>query len=562
MAPFNQQKRRRTGKAAIPSSSFSSQQNKPRLEWQVWSDELNEWLDRTQERGLHSSRNPRMVNPPTWEPSPNIVVPLMSHQKEWLYWALNQEGSDIKGGILADDMGMGKTIEAISLVLTSRDLSLRSGASSSTSPALKTTLVVCPTAALMQWAKEITKCTKTRTATVFLYHGAHREEHNADFRKYDFVLTTYRTLLNDYSNHIMPPKKKQRPAPDGMSLLHLVKWKRIILDEAHDVKNRQTVRAKAVCSLDSEYKWAISGTPLQNKLGDIYSLIRFLQVFPYSYYFCKNCDCRELDYGSLEDCTTCEHSKEDHFSWWNEHIADPILQKSNEVSSKRAMILLSKFVLQSVLLRRTKEDRASEVVLPQKHVIVRRDTLDERENNFYSALEAAIRSEYDSYVRAGTVKRNYSRIFILLLRLRQRAEIGNMMERDASAKGIVFSQFVDFLDLIEFSLSQSGIKTEKYTGDMLEEKRWKAIETFTIDANCKILLVSLMAGGVALNLTAASHVFLMDPWWNPAVDKQAQDRVHRIGQHKDVRVIRFIMKDTIEERILKLQEKKELLFQG
>ncbi|KAJ4783295.1 hypothetical protein LUZ62_034541 [Rhynchospora pubera] len=519
---FHQQKRRRTGKAVTPSPSFSYQQKKlPQLEWQYWSDELNEWLDKTQERGLHSSRNRRMVNPPTWEPSPNIVVPLMSHQKEWLYWALNQEGSDIKGGILADDMGMGKTIEAISLVLTSRDLHLRSGASSSTSPVtLKTTLVICPMAALMQWVSEITKCTRTGTAKVFVYHGPHREEGNVDFRKYDFVLTTYRTVKDDYTNHIMPPKRicnycrrsfgsdrelqshqrnkcvlfasktkkaehkrrKQRPAPDGMSLLHLVRWKRIILDEAHYIKNRQTVSAKAVCSLDSEYKWAISGTPLQNKLGDFYSLIRFLRVFPYSYYFCKNCDCRELDYGRLHDLS---------------------------------------------------------------------DTLDERESCFYSALEAAIRSEYNLYACLSLKDSKPVVLYAadhpnLIIYSKKpelpngiiedyRAEIGNMMERDASMKGIVFSQFVDFLDLIEFSLSQSGIKTEKYIGGMSKEKRLKVIETFITDANCKILLVSLMAGGVALNLTAASHVFLMDPWWNPAVDKQAQDRVHRIGQHEDVR---------------------------
>lgn len=143
-----------------------------------------------------------------------------------------------------------------------------------------------------------------------------------------------------------------------------------------------------------------------------------------------------------------------------------------------------------------------------------------------------------------------------------REEIRFMVERDGSAKGIVFSQFSSFLDLIHYSLIKSGVNCVQLDGSMTMGARDAAITKFTEDPNCRIFLMSLKAGGVALNLTAASHVFLMDPWWNPAVERQAQDRIHRIGQYKPIRIVRFIIENTIEERILKLQEKKELVFEG
>ncbi|WMV38999.1 hypothetical protein MTR67_032384 [Solanum verrucosum] len=141
-------------------------------------------------------------------------------------------------------------------------------------------------------------------------------------------------------------------------------------------------------------------------------------------------------------------------------------------------------------------------------------------------------------------------------------EISDMFETDGSAKGIVFSQFTSFLDLIEYSLNLCGINCVQLVGSMSIAARDAALKRFTEDANCKILLMSLKAGGVAVNLTVASHVFIMDPWWNPAVEQQAQDRVHRIGQYKPVKIVRFVIENTIEERILELQEKKKLLFEG
>jgi len=143
-----------------------------------------------------------------------------------------------------------------------------------------------------------------------------------------------------------------------------------------------------------------------------------------------------------------------------------------------------------------------------------------------------------------------------------REEVRNMIERDGSAKGIVFSQFTSFLDLIQFSLEKSGIKCVQLNGAMNITEKGRAIDTFTNDPDCRIFLMSLKAGGVALNLTVASHVFLMDPWWNPAVESQAQDRIHRIGQFKPIKSTRFVIKDTVEERILQLQEKKQLVFEG
>ncbi|GJP60729.1 hypothetical protein CLOP_g17955, partial [Closterium sp. NIES-67] len=143
-----------------------------------------------------------------------------------------------------------------------------------------------------------------------------------------------------------------------------------------------------------------------------------------------------------------------------------------------------------------------------------------------------------------------------------REEVDTMTQRDPGAKALVFSQFTSMLDLIAYRLHQVGIRCVKLDGSMTMDARDRIISTFTRDADCRVFLMSLKAGGVALNLTVASHVFLMDPWWNPAVEQQAQDRIHRLGQFKPVRVTRFVIAGTIEERIIKLQEKKQLVFDG
>ncbi|XP_022777033.1 ATP-dependent helicase rhp16 isoform X3 [Durio zibethinus] len=581
----------------------------PPLRWEDWEQEHEKWIDDNLTADIDLDQQNAVIAE-TFEASSELIIPLLRYQKEWLAWALKQEDSATKGGILADEMGMGKTIQAIALVLAKREIlhaiepdgSLLTPGSSTDLAMIKGTLVICPVVAVSQWA--------------------------------------------------------------------------------HFVKDRRCNTAKAVLTLESLYKWALSGTPLQNRVGELYSLVRFLQIVPYSYYLCKDCDCRTLDYSSSTQCSNCPHNSVRHFCWWNKYVATPIQQYGNGEIGKRAMILLKHKILKNIVLRRTKKGRAADLALPPRIISLRRDTMDIKETDYYESLYSESQAQFNTYVQAGTVMNNYAHIFDLLTRLRQavdhpylvvyssttqragniincdknndeqacgichepaedpvvtacshvfckaclidfsaslgqvscpscsrlltvdlttnadavgqssrttlkgfkpssilnriqlndfqtstkiealREEIRFMVERDGSAKAIVFSQFTSFLDLINYSLHQSGINCVQLVGSMSMAARDYAIKRFTEDPDCKIFLMSLKAGGVALNLTVASHVFLMDPWWNPAVERQAQDRIHRIGQCKPIRVVRFVIENTIEERILKLQEKKELVFEG
>ncbi|XP_069143572.1 ATP-dependent helicase rhp16-like [Solanum lycopersicum] len=650
------------------------------LTWKIMEQEMNEFLLENYSDGLDLDiQNVSLAE--TAEPPSDFLLPLLRYQKEWLAWSIKQE-TIFKGGILADEMGMGKTVQAIALVLAQRELKkatngstilLSSPGTSQELPTIKGTLVVCPLIGAMQWIHEIERCTTRGSNKILFYHGTNREKCMYKLKEYDFVITTYSTLQADY----MPKKKKQNSSvgedvSTRNSVLHSVKWDRIILDEAHCIKSVHSNFTNAVLALESFYKWALTGTPLQNRIGELYSLVRFLQVPPYACYFCEDCNCTGLYFSFYDACPQCSHQPASHFLWWKKYIEEPTWLFDDE--GRDAMVWYNHKILKSLLLRRTKKERAVDLALPTKTVIVRKDSLDDRENDYYKTLCRRSQEQLDIFVQDGTMINKNCHIFAIITRLRQavdhpyivmysrkelasgneeagdveqlchlchdavedpvvtccrhmfcracmiyladgvmekpchsctkpltfdftgnkdkgvssskptvkgfrsssilnkiqldkfrtstkiealKEEISNMFERDCSAKGIVFSQFTAFLDLIQYTLN-----VRHKVGSMSIAARDAALKRFTEDGNCKILLMSLKTGGVALNLTVASHVFIMDPWWNPAVQQQAQDRVHRIGQYKPVMIVRFLIENTIEERILALQEKKKLLFEG
>ncbi|CAH9127549.1 unnamed protein product [Cuscuta epithymum] len=617
---------------------------------------------------------------------PNAIIKseLLPHQKEGLWWLVQQEKAHdlppfweernglyvnvltnycmdnypdpIRGGIFADDMGLGKTLTLISLIAFDKYEKLEekenvpvASISKGSRPRKKiksegtqtkltsfnivsssntrTTLVVCPPAVFSVWITQLEEHTKAGSLKVYLYYGTKRTGDANELQKYDIVLTTYNTLATEDALRDSP--------------LKMIEWWRVVLDEAHVIKNVNAQQSRAVNNLKAKRRWVVTGTPIQNGSFDLYSFMAFLRVEPLSV---KN--------------------------YWNSLIQRPLSH-----GDQKGIVRLQA-LMETLSLRRTK-DKTS-IGLPAKTIETYFVQLSEEEREIYDKMELRAKKIIKNYMSEESSMKNYWTVVSALVRLRQicadvalvPAEVRDLLptsqienvqnnpellskmlmalqdddglncpiclsppkdtvitccahifcktcilktlqqskpscpmcrrpltesnlffaptetsksdcegngpsskvvalidlllaerERDPTVKSIVFSQFRSMLHLLDEPLKAAGFKIQRLDGSMNANKRAQVIREFGIPApeGATVLLASLKASGVGINLTMASRVYLFDPWWNPAVEEQAMDRVHRIGQKEEVKIVRMIAVDTIEERILQLQEKKKVL---
>lgn len=447
------------------------------------------------------------------KPAKNMQATLRDYQLEGLTYLTTCHKNEF-GSILADDMGLGKTIQTLAhlqKLYNQKKLDKRPS------------LVVCPTSLLGNWRQEIEKFTPD--LKVLLYYGQGRKTHDDSFKDYQIVLTTYSLLNRDFKKHINE------------------NYRVLVLDEAQKIKNNSAQASRVCKAINSEQRIALTGTPMENHLGELWSIMDF--VVP----------------GLLGDEKLFQRA-----------FRTPIEKHQNEEQMKRLKAKIKPF-----LLRRTKEEVAKD--LPQKSEFVVNVSLDNKQSDAYETIRSAMESKVQKLLSQKGLSRSHIEVLEALLRLRQvccdprllnqeqlhgvpsakldylKEHIPDMVEE--GRKILVFSQFTSMLELIEKELKLLGIKMSVLTGQT--RKREEVIRRFQ-DGETDVFLISLKAGGVGLNLTAADTVIHYDPWWNPAVENQATDRAYRIGQDKPVFVYKLIAEKTVEEKILKLQEKKKALF--
>jgi superfamily II DNA or RNA helicase len=448
-------------------------------------------------------------------PPAGLQLALRPYQKEGLAWLQFLRAQNLSG-ILADDMGLGKTAQTLAHLLLEKEEGRLD------QPAL----IILPTSLIFNWKNEAARFAPA--LNVLSLHGPERKSRFAEIAAHDVVLTTYPLLWRDAD------ELRQHP-------YHL-----LILDEAQTVKNAQSRSAEAVRRIEARHRLCLTGTPLENHLGELWSQFDFLLPG---------------FLGSAKQFTR--------------HWRTPIEKQGD---GQRRQLLARR--IRPFILRRKKEDVAEE--LPPKTIIVRSVELEGGQRDLYETVRAAM----DAKVRDEIAQKGFARsqIVILdaLLKLRQvccdprlvraqsakkvkeRAKLDLLMAMlpelvDEGRRILVFSQFTSMLALIQHDLDAANIAYVTLTGDTVD--RETPIRRFQ-DGEIPVFLISLKAGGVGLNLTAADTVIHYDPWWNPAVENQATDRAHRLGQDKPVFVYKLIVRGSIEEKILALQDRKAELAAG
>ncbi|MDR0792050.1 MAG: DEAD/DEAH box helicase [Chitinophagaceae bacterium] len=449
---------------------------------------------------------------PQIAPSSNLHATLRPYQVFGFQW-LNYLSEIRWGGILADDMGLGKTIQTLSFLQYVKEQNGKLFA-----------LVVCPTTLMYNWENEIKKFTPT--LSTYIHQGAARLKNSLPVNDADIVITTYGTLRSD------------------IKLFTSVEFDYAVLDESQAIKNPSSKVAKAATLLKAANRLCLSGTPLQNNTFDIYAQMNFLNPGLL---------------GSIE-----------HFK---QLFAIPI-DKFGEKEQKEHL----RKILFPFILRRTKEQVEKD--LPEKTETILFCEMEEEQRKIYDAYRNEYRDKILNVIDSQGMQKSQLTILQGLMRLRQICDSPaiinddheypnvsikleelsrELVENIGNHKALIFSQFLGMLALIKDKLKELGIEYEYFDGSTSALDREKAIQGFQNNENCRVFLISLKAGGVGLNLTAADYVYIVDPWWNPAVEQQAIDRTHRIGQNKNIFAYRMICKDTVEDKIIQLQERKRAL---
>ena len=443
------------------------------------------------------------------DPPASFSGTLRGYQREGLGWLLFLRRFGF-GGCLADDMGLGKTVMVLALLAHRH----AEHADEAGGPAL----VVAPRSLVFNWRQEAARFTPH--LRVLEYTGSGRAAQRDRIAGQDIVLTTYGTLRRDAAH------------------LSEIPFEYVVLDESQAIKNAASASAKATRLLNARYRLALSGTPIENHLRELWSLFEFLNP------------------GLLGSASVFDHTGGRHLD-------------------EASVALLSRG-LRPFILRRTKEQVAPE--LPAKTEQTLHCELERPQRALYDELRDHYRRTLLARVNGGGLGRAKLQVLEALLRLRQAACHPGLIDakraKDPSAKldvliphvlqaveeghkTLVFSQFTSLLAILRARLDTEGVAYEYLDGRTRD--RESKVARFQTDPECRLFLISLKAGGVGLNLTAAEYVFLLDPWWNPAVEAQAIDRAHRIGQDRHVFAYRLIATNTVEERVLELQQSKRIL---
>ncbi len=434
---------------------------------------------------------------------------LRQYQREGLGWLYFLQRTGL-GGCLADDMGLGKTVQVLAMLESRRRLRRRTGEG-------RASLVVAPRSLVHNWVAETRRFTPD--LKIGDYTGPDRWQVAQDIDAYDIIITTYGTVRRDIER------------------LREHRFDYVVLDEAQAIKNASSLASKACRVLQAEHRLALSGTPVENHLLELWSIFEFLNP-------------KML--GSRRDFARLVKDKDG-----------------------RGLSLIARG-LRPMILRRTKGQVLAE--LPAKTELTLYVQQDEDERRLYDELLGHYRSSLKQRIEAHGFDRSRIHVLEALLRLRQAACHPGLLDDKRKKKGsakldtladqllevtaeghkaLVFSQFVQLLQIVRQRLDKENIRYAYLDGST--KNREQVVHEFQNDPECEVFLISLKAGGFGLNLTAADYVFILDPWWNPAVETQAIDRAHRIGQTQPVFAYRLITAGTVEEKILELHEKKRAL---